>query len=55
MNGDGANAASSTGSKACFVLIPRQAEQEGSAGAYEKGEVRPLPVVKEVYEAGRSC
>ena len=24
-------------------------------GAYEKGEVRSLPVFKEAYEAGRSC
>ena len=24
-------------------------------GAYEKGEVRALPVFKEAYEAGRSC
>ena len=24
-------------------------------GAYEKGEVRNLPVFKEAYEAGRSC
>ena len=24
-------------------------------GAYEKGEVRNLPVFKEAYEAGKSC
>ena len=28
---------------------------ECGTGAYEKGEVRNLPVFKEAYEAGKSC